>query len=137
MSFDTLRVWVESTIQDQIAVTFPAVDIRFGNASVLQPATTWMATRIRDHRAKTLSIFNRTGRHFGEVCISVLVPDRQGTSLGNQITEFLGNALRYQDITLADGARVNFSAPRYASKGAENGYYRLECCVPFRRDEPG
>jgi hypothetical protein len=136
MSQESMRIWTENTVLAAMQASYPAVGVRFGNAVFLQPDTPWAKLVVIEGSSFGVNLGTRkVDRHVGLVQFDVLVPDRQGAALGNQIAEFIGDTLKTRKVRLADGAPVTFHEPTYMDWGRSGGFYRIICRVGFWRDE--
>lgn len=136
MSLESLRVYAESALQSAMATAYPGVSVRYENARFHQPETAFVDFCLLDGKSFAANMGTRkVDRHVGVAQIDVMVPERSGTSQGNQIAEFAGKVFREQSAGLSDGARVIFRTPAFTYVGRQGGFYRIMVRVPYWRDE--
>lgn len=138
MSLDAHRESVESTLMARMAVTYPAVRIKFNNAPFVQPETAWIAVHIIDGSGMVTNLGRgrQIDRHVGQVQVDVLVSQNSGTKEGNLIAGFIGDIWRLQHVSLSDGAVVKYRVPNIMDSEDQGGFHRMILRVPYWRDEP-
>lgn len=137
MSLEALRVYSEGLVQTSMNSQYPAITVKYENAPFPQPDGAWASFSVNDGHGLLVNIGTRkVDRHLGIVQFDSLVPQNTGTSMANQVAEYIGNIFRDSQALLQDGSKVIFKAPSYISLGVQGGFYRICMRCGYWRDEP-
>jgi len=136
MSLDSMRVYVESTYQAAMQASHPSVPVRFDNINFQQPQTAWADLCILSGKSFAANLGSKVvDRHVGIVQVNILVPQRSGEKLANDLAEFSGQVFRRKNQILSDGAVARFRIPEFARSGQSLGFYSVIVRIPYWRDE--
>lgn len=135
---DEAREALTSRVKTALAASaYSATPFWYPNTPFIQPTNAiWARMSIIGGEGVQADLGpNPTERHIGIVQFDVVVPEDKGTKTGNDFGEFLGNALKRQQISAGVRNTINLRTPSYSWVGRiDKGTDRLVVRIPFYRD---
>lgn len=137
MSLESLRKYVEHRLTSQLALTHPAVKIKYENVKFNQPSgSLFVAVYVIDGDSFPANLGDKfTERHVGIIQIDVMTPEGSGTSNRNKLSDRISEIFRIKQAVLDDGSSVTFRSPRTTPLGNEGLFDRVAITFPYYRDE--
>lgn len=136
MSFDSVRVAVTTTIQNELAPKAPDIPIHFENQKFKQPQGPWFYVAVIPGDGQRMEISSsRRYRHFGVINMQVMVPQDVGTKLLNELTNIAFTVLADRSWVLPGGGRMTTHCCKRRNRGLLNGFLTYSIQVEYRHDE--
>lgn len=134
MSFESERATIMGYLSSNWSPSDPPIN--YENKDFTQPETTWLDALLLglDSKRASLGGPHHLNRYWGELQVTVLVPQNDGTKNSNILVDKIVALFDNLELTCGDGDSIVFQTPKKLTLGLSNGRYRIIVRCPFYRD---